>query len=123
MAVKSPCGAEPLFIARLQYGNISYRVSVHHPLEDNVISKTLLMGTLKYGSISEVHSICQNSGKDVGGGMYHIDCGMGKLFVEVRSFSSKCPRPLWGDQPFFDWLTPRFEGWECAGSCEHVSGR
>lgn len=62
--VPTPCGAQPLFVAQIEYPDAKYSLSVHHPADDNVISKSLLEGSKKYGSISQVRKDMQRSPTD-----------------------------------------------------------
>lgn len=67
-------------------GALSYRflVSLHDPEVDQVISKGILKGLFgpkdKYGSVEEIHSICEHSK-----GSYLLTCGSKHVFVEVGS--------------------------------------
>ena len=64
--------------------NFSFRVSLHDPIVDQVVSKGIKEGLFgpkeKYPSIDEVHSICEHST-----GSYSIECGSARVFVEVGS--------------------------------------
>ena len=81
-------GAENL--AELQYKsldgkrNYSFAVAVHDPAIDQVISKGILEGLFgpkgTYPSVDQVHMICEHLGGEAA-----IECGPGRVFVEVGS--------------------------------------
>jgi len=64
--------------SRREFG---YQLSLHDTTQDLVVSKLLLESNGTYGTVSEVHAVCEG-GQDGG---YGIDCEKGKTFVEVGS--------------------------------------
>jgi hypothetical protein len=48
------CDPETLRVVQMTYQGAEYKLSVHDAEQDNVISKTLLEGSGKYGSVTEV---------------------------------------------------------------------
>lgn len=66
------------------HGNRAYRflVALHDPDTDRIISLGIKEGKLgpKYESVDEMHSICEHSYR-----YYSINCGPGRVFVEVGS--------------------------------------
>jgi hypothetical protein len=75
------------FISNIKYSSersgrqFEYQLSLHDTEQDLVVSKLLLESNGTYGTVSEVHAVCEG-GQDGG---YGIDCEKGKTFVEVGS--------------------------------------
>jgi hypothetical protein len=59
------------FSARLDYGHYHFWISLHSPVDDQFVSKGI-KEKLKYGSVDEMHSVCELSS---------VQCSLDHLFV------------------------------------------
>jgi FkbM family methyltransferase len=66
---------EARFAVRLDYGQYHFWISLHSPFDDQFVSKGI-KEKLKYGSVDEMHSVCELSS---------VQCNSDHLFVEVGS--------------------------------------
>jgi hypothetical protein len=58
--IAKQCDESTLRVVQMQYSGAIYKLSVHSGEEDSVISKTLLEGSGKYGSVTEVRFMLKN---------------------------------------------------------------
>ena len=66
------------YVGRTSGSQINYQLSVHGPEVDAVVSKLIFEGDGTYGTVSEVHAVCESE-------LGLMSCTPGKQFIEVGS--------------------------------------